>query len=75
MDMNFQGVKAIHSPHTGIIDWAVFTKHCAEDFQKKGGKLFCNFKVTKVNEAEKGSETVDVSQAPVEFHDKNRYLL
>ncbi|XP_065215588.1 L-2-hydroxyglutarate dehydrogenase, mitochondrial [Planococcus citri] len=67
-----QGLRAIYSPNTGIIDWAEFTRRCAEDFQRKGGKLFCNFKVTKVNEAEKGSPDVDVSQAPIEFHDESR---
>jgi len=39
------GVRAIHSPHTGIVDWAIVTKHYAADFVNLGGKITYNFKV------------------------------
>ncbi|KAG5318150.1 L2HDH protein, partial [Pseudoatta argentina] len=40
-----KGEKALWSPWTGIVDWAVVCKSFAEDFQKMGGKIFLNFEV------------------------------
>ncbi|XP_034255805.1 L-2-hydroxyglutarate dehydrogenase, mitochondrial [Thrips palmi] len=46
-----QGWKALHSPHTGIVDWALVTEYYAKDFQNRGGKIFLNFNVTGFSEA------------------------
>ncbi|CAG9797327.1 unnamed protein product [Chironomus riparius] len=42
-----KGVRAIHSPHTGIVDWALVTEYYAKDFQNAGGEIFLNFEVKK----------------------------
>lgn len=47
---NLQGLRAIHSPHTGIVDWAIVTKHYAKDFEKLGGQIIYNFKVNSFEE-------------------------
>lgn len=39
------GLKAIHSPHTGIVDWALVTDYYAKDFKNAGGTIFNDFKV------------------------------
>lgn len=44
-------MKAIHSPHTGIVDWALVTEHYSKDFVAGGGKIFLNFNVTGFVEA------------------------
>lgn len=46
----FQGLKAIHSPHTGIVDWGLVTKFYGKQFMKLGGKIFTNFCVTDLKE-------------------------
>lgn len=42
-----RGVKAIHSPHTGIVDWAMVTEYYAKDFTNAGGEIFTGFEVKK----------------------------
>lgn len=62
-----QGVKAIHSPHTGIVDWAEVTHYYAKEFKQLGGVINLNYKVTGfdiVNEEE--------SQYPVSIHSNNK---
>lgn len=39
------GLKAIHSPHTGIVDWALVTQYYAKDFANAGGTILNDFKV------------------------------
>ncbi|XP_026291239.1 L-2-hydroxyglutarate dehydrogenase, mitochondrial [Frankliniella occidentalis] len=46
-----QGWKALHSPHTGIVDWGLVTEYYGKDFKKRGGEIFLNFHVTDFNEA------------------------
>ncbi|XP_025419927.1 L-2-hydroxyglutarate dehydrogenase, mitochondrial [Sipha flava] len=46
-----KGLQAIHSPHTGIVDWAIVTKHYALDFEKLGGEIIYNFKVNSFEES------------------------
>lgn len=48
--MCLKGLQAIHSPHTGIVDWALVTKHYAADFKKLGGQIIYNFKVKSFKE-------------------------
>ena len=40
-----QGLMAIHSPNTGIIDYAALTLSFAEDFKAAGGQVFTGFEV------------------------------
>ena len=36
-------MKAIHSPHTGIVDWGFVARHFGKVFQEKGGEIVLNF--------------------------------
>lgn len=45
-----RGIRAIHSPHTGIVDWAVVTESYGEDFKYFGGHIFKNFEVKNFSE-------------------------
>ncbi|CRL00410.1 CLUMA_CG013677, isoform A [Clunio marinus] len=40
-----RGMQAIHSPHTGIVDWELVTEYYAKDFENAGGQIFTNFEV------------------------------
>ncbi|KAK3877426.1 hypothetical protein Pcinc_017867 [Petrolisthes cinctipes] len=40
------GVKAIWSPHTGIVDWGLVTEHYGKNFRDLGGNVYLDFKVT-----------------------------
>lgn len=60
-----KGTKAIHSPHTGIVDWALVTQYYAEDFTKASGEIFLNYEVKKFN------QTVNDADFPVTLIDKN----
>ena len=42
---HLQGRMAIHSPHTGIVDWARVTRAYAEDFKQAGGVVHTGFEV------------------------------
>lgn len=54
-----QGVKALWSPETGIVDWGLVTQYYGQDFKQAGGDVFVNF------EAKKFKETKDDSNYPV----------
>lgn len=38
-----EGIKALHSPHTGIVDFILVTQHYGQDFQQAGGEIHLNF--------------------------------
>lgn len=40
-----RGIKALHSPHTGIVDFRLVTESYAKDFTEKGGQIYLNFQV------------------------------
>lgn len=65
-----QGEKAIWSPWTGIVDWAVVCQHFANDFQKMGGEIFLNFEVTGFAEMTESKEQCELS--PIFVQSKNR---
>ncbi|EDW04081.1 L-2-hydroxyglutarate dehydrogenase, mitochondrial [Drosophila grimshawi] len=46
-----RGVKALHSPHTGIVDWGLVTQHYGEDFKRAGGDIYLDFQVKKFTES------------------------
>ncbi|XP_059613415.1 L-2-hydroxyglutarate dehydrogenase, mitochondrial [Phlebotomus argentipes] len=50
------GVKAIWSPHTGIVDWQYVTQCYAQDVENFGGTIITNYKVNKIGETEDNSE-------------------
>lgn len=43
--MHLQGLKALWSPHTGIVDWGLVTQYYGKDFEEMGGKIHLNFQV------------------------------
>lgn len=47
IEPNCVGLKAIHSPHTGIIDWGYVARHFGMMYQKHGGKIVLNFEADK----------------------------
>lgn len=44
---NCVGLKAIWSPHTGIVDWAQVNESFGRDFESSGGKIYTEFEVNK----------------------------
>ncbi|GAB0092839.1 L-2-hydroxyglutarate dehydrogenase, mitochondrial [Sergentomyia squamirostris] len=51
-----EGVRALWSPHTGIVDWQYVTNCYADDFVGLGGTVIKNFKVVKMGESPDDSE-------------------
>ncbi|CAB3398007.1 unnamed protein product [Caenorhabditis bovis] len=45
-----KGLKAIWSPHTGIVDWGYVTQRFGEDFENRGGKIFVNTPLVKIDD-------------------------
>jgi 2-hydroxyglutarate dehydrogenase len=52
---SLKGLKAVWSPHTGIVDWGLVTQYYGEDFKALGGDIHLNFEVKdfKVSEESK----------------------
>ncbi|XP_074655519.1 L-2-hydroxyglutarate dehydrogenase, mitochondrial-like [Tubulanus polymorphus] len=45
IEPNCLGLKAIHSPHTGIVDWQLVSRSYGTNFKERGGKIFTSFEV------------------------------
>lgn len=43
-----QGLKAIHSPYTGIVDYGQVTQSYAEDFKNRNGNIYTGFNVWNI---------------------------
>uniref|UniRef100_A0A8R1TXG3 L-2-hydroxyglutarate dehydrogenase, mitochondrial n=1 Tax=Onchocerca volvulus TaxID=6282 RepID=A0A8R1TXG3_ONCVO len=41
--LHAQGLKALWSPYTGIIDWGLVTKSYAQDFKNRGGVVYTKY--------------------------------
>ncbi|XP_068140160.1 L-2-hydroxyglutarate dehydrogenase, mitochondrial [Drosophila tropicalis] len=59
-----KGVKALHSPHTGIVDWALVTEHYGNDFKLAGGHIYLDYNVKKFSETKEGNS----AEYPVTIH-------
>lgn len=59
------GVKALWSPHTGIVDYGVVTQHYASDIRSMGGQILLSYEVDKF------IETQDDSSYPVTIEASN----
>lgn len=68
MLLDFKGLKALHSPHTGIVDWGRVTEHFGKDFMARGGKAFLNFEVNQFREANDGGS----EEGPVVLSSKQK---
>ncbi|XP_022109990.1 L-2-hydroxyglutarate dehydrogenase, mitochondrial-like isoform X1 [Acanthaster planci] len=65
MEPHCRGLKAISSPHTGIVDWAEIARSFAKTFAARGGHIFTEFEVKGFRMAQEGAEypvTVQGSQ-------------
>ncbi|XP_011144717.1 L-2-hydroxyglutarate dehydrogenase, mitochondrial [Harpegnathos saltator] len=71
-ELKCQGEKALWSPWTGIVDWAVVCQHFANDFQKMGGEIFLNFEVTGFAEMAEAKGQSELS--PISVQSKNRCI-
>lgn len=47
IEPNCEGIRAIHSPHTGIVDWSQVAKCYAKNFQMAGGEVNLGYEVIK----------------------------
>ena len=47
VEPNCVGLKAIHSPNTGIIDWGYVARHFGMIYEKNGGRVVLNFEADK----------------------------
>lgn len=76
MNVNYhvrsQGEKALWSPWTGIVDWAVVCQHFANDFQKMGGEIFLNFEVTGFTQMAESKGKCELSPISVQSKDRVR---
>lgn len=52
IEPNCVGIRAIHSPHTGIIDWGFVARHFGMMYQKHGGEIVLNFEAEEFIESE-----------------------
>ncbi|KAK0041978.1 L-2-hydroxyglutarate dehydrogenase mitochondrial [Biomphalaria pfeifferi] len=72
IEPNCVALKAIHSPHTGIIDWGLVTKHYGKEFEKRGGKIYTNYEVDKfLTKAESKEGSIQGLTHNVEIHGSN----
>lgn len=49
---SLKGLKAVWSPHTGIVDWGLVTQYYGKDFKALGGDIHLNFEVKDFKVAE-----------------------
>jgi L-2-hydroxyglutarate oxidase LhgO len=38
-----KGLRALHSPHTGIVDYGLLCRHFGKSFERLGGRIALNF--------------------------------
>lgn len=66
---DLKGIRAIHSPHTGIIDWGFVARHFGMMYQKHGGEIVLNFEAEEFIESENPNYPIRVrSTANVKTH-------
>lgn len=51
----FQGLMALDSPYTGIVNYKQVAQSYAEDFQEAGGTILTDFEVTNMEMAKESS--------------------
>ncbi len=42
-----KGIRALHSPHTGIVDYGLLCRHYGKSFEQFGGQIALNFEADK----------------------------
>ena len=48
IESNCQGLAAIHSPSTSIVDWGDVTRSYAQKFESLGGEIYLGFEVSSI---------------------------
>lgn len=66
----FQGLKAIWSPYTGIVDWGVVTGSFADDFEKRGGVVYKNYPALELSFLKESSQVGNANEYPVQIKSK-----
>lgn len=46
---NVQGIMALDSPYTGIVDWRMVALRYASDFEEAGGTVLTEYKVSDIS--------------------------
>ncbi|XP_064621859.1 L-2-hydroxyglutarate dehydrogenase, mitochondrial-like isoform X2 [Lineus longissimus] len=60
IEPNCRGLKALHSPHTGIVDWGEVTKSYGRNFQAAGGDIHLNYNVKEFRTTSDPDYPVDI---------------
>lgn len=68
-----RGLKALWSPHTGIVDYKLVTQSYSKDFQNCGGNIHLNFEVNKFESADSADYPVIVKAKNGQFV-KTKYV-
>ncbi|XP_046962247.1 L-2-hydroxyglutarate dehydrogenase, mitochondrial [Vanessa cardui] len=63
LEPHCNGIQAIWSPHTGIVDWGEVTNSYVHDFIRSGGKTYLNFEVKKFMESESSDYPVTITDS------------
>lgn len=50
-NISFQGIMALDSPYTGIVDWRMVAFSYGEDFAEAGGKVVTEYEVKDITMA------------------------
>ncbi|KAL9952047.1 hypothetical protein ACROYT_G039247 [Oculina patagonica] len=69
-----EGLSAILSPNTGILDWAEVAKSYGDDFKKAGGDIYTGYEVTDFTCSPESSQSQEKEAGhthPVTVHGKN----
>lgn len=74
LEPHCNGLQALWSPHTGIVDWGEVTNSYVHDFEKYGGKTYLKFEVNKFTEAENSDYPVLITDGK-ENKIQARYVL
>ncbi|KAK7865982.1 hypothetical protein R5R35_009408 [Gryllus longicercus] len=67
IEPNCKGVRAIWSPHTGIINYAQVTESMGLEFEDLGGDIHLNFKVTGFRTNKSSNSESERAQYPLEI--------
>lgn len=59
-----QGVKAIWSPYTGIVDWKVVTQSYAQDFQERGGTVLTSHPLRNIDSSPDPAFPIRIGSEP-----------
>ncbi|RWS31332.1 hypothetical protein B4U80_02847 [Leptotrombidium deliense] len=72
---NCRGLKAIWSPHTGIVDWAQVNQSYGDDFVKNGGTIFLNFEVNDIKLDEDNPKFIKIVSKEPNREIKTKFLV